>query len=51
MEDDGSMVSIYTDQIRRLYKMAKKFKGSTDQGISQVGDKDYAKKFNRSKDG
>ena len=43
-------MSIYTDQIKKLYRMAKKFKGLVPGGISQVGEKSYSKRFNRSKD-
>ncbi len=44
-------MSIYTDQIRRLYKLAKKFNKTACTSFSQVGEKYDPKKFNRSKDG
>ena len=41
-------MSVYTDQINKLYRLARKFK-RTIRGISQVGEIYDKTKFNRSK--
>ena len=42
-------MSIHSDAINKIYKLAKKFKGLVPSGISQVGEIHDAKKLNRKK--